>query len=35
MVEFLNGDADYAEKKIVCKRQADYCIGRVEGGSYS
>ena len=33
MVEFLNGDTDYAEKKVVFKRQADYRIGRAEGGS--
>jgi hypothetical protein len=24
MVEFLNGDTDYAEKKVVFKGQADY-----------
>ena len=33
MVVFLNGDTDYAEKKVVFKRQADYRIGRVEGES--
>ena len=33
MVEFLNGDTDYAEKKVVFKGQADYRIGRVEGDS--
>ena len=33
MVVFLNGDTDYAEKKVVFKGQADYRIGRVEGDS--
>jgi hypothetical protein len=28
MVVFLNGDTDYAEKKMVFKRQANYRIGR-------
>jgi hypothetical protein len=33
MVVFLDGDTDYAEKKMVFKRQADYRIGRVEKDS--
>ena len=33
MVVFLNGDTDYAEKKMVFKRQVNYRIRRVEGDS--
>jgi hypothetical protein len=34
MVVFLNGDTDYAEKKVVFKGQADYrSIGMVKGDS--
>jgi hypothetical protein len=35
MVEFLNGDTDYAEKKVVFKGQVDYRIGRAEGQTHS
>jgi hypothetical protein len=34
MVVFLNGDTDYAEKKVVFKGQADCRMGMVKGGQF-